>query len=131
MVGHGSELCVLAVGHMFSDRWVYHLSGGDILPSPSQVLSGVGQDHLPHCNVQLLRVSSEGQGGLLLPWLVSSTVEGRGLQLGAWQQSWAGTCVSLPLNHLDFLSCPPSFPPHPLPPFCLLWWEMSLRHTTV
>lgn len=76
MVGHRSELCVLAVGQLFSDRWVYHLSGGDVLPSPSQVLSRVGQDHLPHCNVQLLRISPKGQGGFLLPWLVSSTGEG-------------------------------------------------------
>lgn len=119
MVGHGSEPCVLAVGHMFSDRWVYHLSGGDILPSPSQVLSGVGQDHLPHCNVQLLRVSSEGQGGLLLPWLVSSTVEGRGLQLGAWQQSWARTCVSLSPSELSGLSVLSSLLPS-TPPSSLL-----------
>lgn len=61
VVGHGSELCVLAVGHVFSDRWVYHLSGGDVLPSPSQVLSRVGQYHLPHCNFQLLRISSKAR----------------------------------------------------------------------
>lgn len=72
----GTELCVLAVEHMFSDSWAYLLCGGDALPSPSQVLSRVGQDHLPHCNDQLLRVSFKVQGGFLPPWHVSSTAEG-------------------------------------------------------
>lgn len=109
--GHGSELRVLALGHMFSDRWAYHLSGGDVLPSLSQVLSGVGQHHLPHCNVQLLRVPSEGQDDPLRHWLVNSTVEGPRptvIQLVAGLGQGL-VSLSVPLNYLNFLS-PPLFP---------------------
>lgn len=86
---------MLALGHMFSDRWAHHLSGGDVLPSLSQVLSGVGQDHLPHCNVQLLRVPSEGQDDLLRHWLVSSTAEVIQLMAGLGQ---GHVSLSLPLK---------------------------------
>lgn len=130
MAGHGSELHVLALGHMFSDRWAYHLSGGDVLPSLSQVPSGVGQHHLPHCNVQLLRVPSEGQDDPLRHWLVNSTVEELRptvIQLVAG----LGQGLVSP-SELSELFIPSSLSLHiPFLSFFPLGGKCFLRHTTV
>lgn len=87
-VSHGSELCVLASGHLFSDRWVYHLSGGLSFPAPPRSLLGWAKIT---CHIAMASCSgspSGGWGGLLLPWLVSSNAEGQGLQLDSWWQGW-------------------------------------------
>ena len=96
--GHGCELGG-GFGHMFSDTWATFW--WDVLSSPTQTLSGVGQGHcqtaMPSCPAGLHLV----QAGLLLPQSVISA-PGGGLHLGAELGQGAGLLSSLRLIWISY-----------------------------
>lgn len=84
--GHGRKLGLLDTCPLTDGPQ----SGGGVLSSPTQALSGVGQGHLPHCNAQLPNWPRRGPG-----WPPTSPAcglctggEKTGLALGSTWQSW-------------------------------------------
>lgn len=67
--------------------------GGGILPSPTQALSGIGQDHLPPCNAQLSSQPLRSGPAPAAP-ACDQPLGGEGLEMGSWRQGWGRLQVS-------------------------------------